>query len=109
MPDGRALDARLAGGFMRRTMFGKSPELERIAPSRASIRDALLFDITDQQASAGLALAERRVESWTFAPWLLLAGHFVLGASLIATQGVLASVLVPLVIAIVLDLVAGSV
>ena len=48
---------------MRRTLFGKSPELERLAPPRASIRDALSFDVTDQQASADMTLAERRVDS----------------------------------------------
>jgi diguanylate cyclase (GGDEF)-like protein len=91
---------------MRRTMFGKSPELERLAPPRASIRDALLFDVTDQQASANLTLAERRVEGWTFAPWLLLAGHVIVGVSLLiqehrAAAG-LVSVLVPLAMAIAL-------
>ncbi len=100
---------------MRRTMFGKSPERELLAPSRASIRDALLFDLSDQQASADLTLAERRVESWTFAPWLLLAGHLIMAGSLLvqdhpaASQGTLASVFVPLAIAIALDLVAGIV
>ncbi len=102
-------------GFMRRTVFGKSPERERLAPPRASIRDALLFDLADQQASADLTLAERRVESWTFAPWLLLAGHLIMGGSLLAqehpaaSQGTLASVFVPLALAIALDLVAGTV
>ena len=100
---------------MRRTMFGKSPERELLAPSRASIRDALLFDLSDQQASADLTLAERRVESWTFAPWLLLAGHLIMAGSLLvqdhpaASQGTLASGLYPLAIAIALDLVAGIV
>ena len=65
---------------MRRTMFGKSPELERLAPPRASISEALLFDVSDQQASADLTLAERRVESWSFAPWQLLAGHLIIAA-----------------------------
>ncbi len=72
---------------MRRTVFGKSPERELLAPSRASIRDALLFDLADQQASADLTLAERRVESWTFAPWLLLAGHLIIGGQLARPAG----------------------
>ena len=87
---------------MRRTMFGKSPELERLAPPRASISEALLFDVSDQQASADLTLAERRVESWTFAPWLLLAGHLIITGCLVVEtwwsqpHGSLFSVLAPL-------------
>jgi diguanylate cyclase (GGDEF)-like protein len=100
---------------MRRTLFGKSPELERLAPSRASIGDALLFDVVDQQASADLTLAERRVDGWTFAPWLLLAGHLVIAATLLiqdrpSASGVsIFSVFVPMAAAIALDLVAGLV
>ena len=56
---------------MRRTLFGKSSERERLAPPRASVREALLFDIRDHEASTDLTLAERRADSWTFAPWLL--------------------------------------
>ncbi len=100
---------------MRRTMFGKSPELERLAPPRASIRDALLFDVRDQEASADLTLAERRVDSWTFAPWLLLAGHLVAGATLLiqdwqpVPRGVFASPYVPLAGSVAVDIVAGLV
>jgi diguanylate cyclase (GGDEF)-like protein len=100
---------------MRRTLFGKSPELERLAPPRASIRDALLFDVSDQQASADLALAERRVESWTFAPWLLLAGHLVIAIALVmqprsaASHSSLLSVFGPLGASLMLDLAAGFV
>ena len=100
---------------MRRTLFGKSPELERLAPSRASFGDALLFDISDQQASADQTLAERRVDGWTFAPWLLLAGHLIVGGTLLlqdrsgASGGGVASVFVPLTAAVALDLVAGIV
>src|SRR5690349_16933577 len=100
---------------MRRTLFGKSPELERLAPPRASIRDALLFDVADQQASADLTLAERRVDSWTFAPWLLLVGHLIVSAALLAqgrppaSSATLASVFVPQAGALVLDLIAGFV
>jgi diguanylate cyclase (GGDEF)-like protein len=100
---------------MRRTLFGKSPELERLAPPRASIRDALLFDVSDQEASADMTLAERRVDSWTFAPWLLLAGHLIIAATLLvqdrpaASQSTLAAVLIPLVTSVALDAVAGFV
>jgi len=100
---------------MRRTLFGKSPELERLAPSRASIGDALLFDVVDQQSSANQTLAERRADGWTFAPWLLLAGHLVIAATLLIQdslallRGGLVSVFVPMAAAITLDLVAGVV
>src|SRR6476661_6273286 len=100
---------------MRRTLFGKSPELERLAPSRASFGDALLFDISDQQASADQMLAERRVDGWTFAPWLLLAGHLIIAGTLLlqdhrdGSAGSIASVLVPMSAAVALDLVAGIV
>ena len=100
---------------MRRTLFGKSPELERLAPPRASIRDALLFDISDQEASADLTLAERRVDSWIFAPWLLLVGHLIIAVALFiqdagaASHGSIASVLLPMTASLALDLIAGLV
>jgi diguanylate cyclase (GGDEF)-like protein len=100
---------------MRRTLFGKSTELERLAPPRASVRDALLFDVRDHESSADQALAERRAESWTFAPWLLLAGHLIIGITLLledrpaASSAVLASVFVPLALSLTIDGVAGLV
>src|SRR4051794_21377287 len=100
---------------MRRTLFGKSPELERLAPARASFGDALLFDISDQQASADQTLAERRGDGWTVAPWLLLVGHLIIPGTLLlqdhsdASSGSIASVIVPMAAAVVLDLVAGIV
>src|SRR5437868_9934018 len=104
-----------AGEPMRRTLFGKSPELERLAPTRASARDALLFDVRDHGSTTNLALAERRVDGWTFAPWLLLAGHLIIGVTLLfekrppATQAVLASVFVPLALSLLTDVAAGLV
>src|SRR6266487_4523419 len=98
---------------MRRTLFGKSHELERLAPPRAPLRDALLFDIRDHEASTDLTLAERRADSWTFTPWLLLAGHVIIAITLIlqdrppATQAVLASVFVPLALSLIIDAAAG--
>jgi diguanylate cyclase (GGDEF)-like protein len=100
---------------MRRTLFGKAPELERLAPPRASVRDALLFDVRDHEASNDLTLAERRVDGWKFAPWLLLAGHLIITATLLlqnrgaASQQVMASVFVPLLLSLTTDVVAGLV
>src|SRR5437763_17003471 len=99
---------------MRRTLFGRSPEPERPEAARASARDALLFDIRDHE-NTNLALAERRVDGWTFAPWLLLAGHLIIGVTLLfekrppATQAVLASVFVPLALSLLTDVAAGLV
>ena len=98
---------------MRRNLFGKSTELERLAPPRASVRDALLFDVGDHEASTDMTLAERRVDSWKFAPWLLLAGHLIIATSLLledrppASQSVLASVFVPLALSLTTDIAAG--
>jgi diguanylate cyclase (GGDEF)-like protein len=96
---------------MRRTLFGKSPELERLAPPRASIVDALFFDVRDHDASADLALAERRVDSWTFAPWLLLVGHVIMASTLLLhdMHGSSAPALVPFLACLATDLVAGLV
>src|SRR6266700_3316041 len=102
-----------AGESMRRNLFGKSLEIERLAPPRASVNDALLFDIRDHESSTELTLAERRAESWTFAPWLLFVGHLILGVTLLfekrppAAQAVLASVFVPMALSLVTDVAAG--
>ncbi|MFL6720731.1 MAG: EAL domain-containing protein [Sphingomonas sp.] len=97
---------------MRRPVFGKSPGAGLPTATRASARDALLFDLRDHSESADLPLAERRVANWAFAPWLLLAGHLVNVISLAVQHrheswGALASVGVPLAIALVLDAGAG--
>src|SRR5689334_12452935 len=100
---------------MRRTLFGKSPELERLAPPRASFRDTLLFDVSDQQHSADLTFAERRVDSWTFAPWLLFASHIILAVTwlvegtLPGSHATLASIAVPMAVSLASDVVAGAV
>ena len=86
---------------MRRTLFGKSPEVERLTPAGISVRKALTFDIRDHESSTDETLLERRVGSWGFAPWLLLAGHVIIGASLLlqgrppASPATLASVIIP--------------
>ncbi|MEA3067935.1 MAG: hypothetical protein QOK41_1342, partial [Sphingomonadales bacterium] len=98
---------------MRRTLFGRSPEVERPAAARTSAREALLFDLRDHSASADLALAERRVGSWIFAPWLLFCGHLVMATSLLfldrppASWETLAGIFVPLGLSLCLDAVTG--
>jgi len=98
---------------MRRTLFGKSPELKRLSPARASAREALTFDILDHESSADQTLIERRVGSWALAPWLLLAGHAIITASLLmqdrppASWTTLAEVFVPLGLSLAVDVAAG--
>ena len=100
---------------MRRPLFVKSPELELAAAAPASVGEVILFDVRDQDASTDLALAERRVSGWTFAPWLLLAGHIIIAAALVvqdrppADVGTLAKVTAPLGLSLLADAVAGLV
>ncbi|MFL6764014.1 MAG: putative bifunctional diguanylate cyclase/phosphodiesterase [Sphingomicrobium sp.] len=100
---------------MRRTLFGRSPEMERLVPARISASDAMTFDIRDHEATADLVLIERRVGSWSLSPWLLLAGHLILTAALLlqdrppASSGLLAAVFVPLGLALFCDVLAGTV
>ena len=100
---------------MRRTLFGKSPELKRLSPARASSREALTFDILDHESSADQTLVERRVSSWGLAPWLLLAGHLVITVCLLlqdrppASWAALAAVFVPLALSLAADVLAGLV
>lgn len=99
---------------MRRTIFAKPPKVELHAPARALAREALSFDVRDHTDSADLALAERRAGSWMFAPWLMFSVHVILAASLLieAAPGVGASIVakacVPLLLALMLDCVAGA-
>ena len=98
---------------MRRALFGKSPEIEIPSAARASAREALLFDVRDHEASNDFALAERRINDWMFAPWLLLAGHLVITAALIlqdrptASWAAVLSAIAPLGLSIIADAVAG--
>jgi diguanylate cyclase (GGDEF)-like protein len=98
---------------MRRTLFRKSAEVH--PPARASVQDVLFFDVRDHSESAELALAERRLSAWVFAPWLLLTGHFALLLSLVLARApqfswkVAAAVLLPLGAAILLDAAAGMI
>jgi diguanylate cyclase (GGDEF)-like protein len=100
---------------MRRTLFGKSPEIERLAPARVSAREALTFDILDHESSVDQTLIERRIGSWSVAPWLLLAGHVIIGISLLmqdrpaASTAMLAAVFVPFGLSMAADLIAGLV
>ncbi len=94
-------------------MFGKSREVERLTPARVSVREALLFDIRDHEASSDQSLLERRVGSWGFAPWLLLGGHVIIATALLlqdrppSTNDSLLMVFVPLGLCLLVDVLAG--
>jgi diguanylate cyclase (GGDEF)-like protein len=98
---------------MRRTLFGRSAERELPTATRATTGEALLFDVRDHTESADLTLAERRVGSWTFAPWLVLCSHLIMAVSLLlqdrptATWGALANVCLPFGLSLALDTSAG--
>jgi diguanylate cyclase (GGDEF)-like protein len=99
---------------MRRPIFRKPPEVELQVPARARAREALLFDVRDHTESADLTLAERRLGSWTYAPWLVLSGHLLIALSYLfaarpmASTASMASILVPLFISLTLDSAAGT-
>jgi diguanylate cyclase (GGDEF)-like protein len=99
---------------MRRPLFRRSPGNE-LPATRTTAREALLFDLVDHSDSAELQLAERRMGSWTFAPWLIFAGHLVLAVSLVLQQRVpgssasLGGVYLPLGLSLALDAAAGAV
>jgi len=99
---------------MRRTIFGRAPEVELQAPARALAKEAVLFDVRDNSESADLTLAERRLGGWTYAPWLVLAGHLIISVSFLfqlspgASAASMASILVPLILSVALDCAGGA-
>src|ERR1044072_4419016 len=98
---------------MRRNLFGRPSEQELPTVTRATAREALLFDVRDHTESGDLTLAERLGGSWTFAPWIVRAGHLIMAISLFlrdrpsASWGTLTSVLLPFGLALGLDTAAG--
>src|SRR4029079_3081113 len=97
---------------MRRNLFRKTVEVH--PPARASVQDVLFFDVRDHSESTDLALAERRLGAWGFAPWLLLPGHFALMLSLFVGHApqfswkAAAGVVLPLAAAVAADGEAGA-
>ena len=99
---------------MRRNLFGRSPEVERLTPARISANEALTFDVREHEASTDHTLIERRVGSWSLTPWFILAGHLILSVGLLlqgrpaGSSANLASVLVPLGGSLACDFLAGT-
>jgi diguanylate cyclase (GGDEF)-like protein len=98
---------------MRRALFGQASEAELRAPARASVSEALLFEVQEHQGGVDLTLAESRLANWTFAPWLMFSGHLVLAMSLLLGGPVmswssLGSAAIPLTSAVLLDAAAAA-
>jgi diguanylate cyclase (GGDEF)-like protein len=74
----------------------------------------MTFDVREHEASTDQSLIERRVGSWSLAPWLILAGHLILTGALLlqdrppASSATLASVFVPLGLSLACDVLAGT-
>ena len=102
-------------GHMRRTIIGRPAEMELQAQRRARALEALLFDLGDQTGTLDQTLAERRVGSWTFGPWLLLIAHLILSATMLMEgrthlePSAVGRVCIPILIAMLLDASAGMV
>ena len=100
---------------MRRTLFGRPSERDLPTATRTTAREALLFDVRDHTDSGDLTLAERRIGSWAYAPWLVLSGHLIMALSLLlqrrpeANWSTLANVCVPFGLALGLDAAAGTI
>jgi diguanylate cyclase (GGDEF)-like protein len=98
---------------MRRTLFGNIQGREQAAPVRVSPAEALLFDIREHHSSRDQSLAERRVASWTFIPWLLFVGKLVIATGLLLEGGAqagwtrFAAVALPLCLSLATDVVAA--
>lgn len=97
---------------MRRARLGISAE-ERTLASRASIREALFFDVASLDSEGDRTLAERRVKGYTFGPWLLAGTHVVVGLALLlqgfgtTSWGMVLGTLLPLSLALALDVLAA--
>ncbi len=97
---------------MRRARLGFAVE-ERTSDSRASIREALRFDIASLDSEGDQTLAERRARGYTFGPWLLAATHVVVGLALLlqgfgtTTWGAVVATVLPLALALALDVFAA--
>ena len=86
---------------------------ERGPASRASIREALLFDVSAPEAEGDQVLAERRVKIWTFGPLLLAATHAIVGLALLfqgfgsTSWSAIFTTVLPLLLAMLLDAAAA--
>jgi diguanylate cyclase (GGDEF)-like protein len=99
---------------MRRTRVDIASANKR-RHARASIREAMTFDVLPPESDDDFTLQGKRVAMWAYAPWLLAATHLIVCLSLLAhgagemPLGDLLLATLPVVLALVLDGVAGMV
>jgi diguanylate cyclase (GGDEF)-like protein len=90
--------------------FGNKASL---AKPRASVREAMTFDVRSPRSDDDHTLQAKRIAMWAYAPALLAATHLIIGAILILSErgsmqgGQMALALAPVVIALLLDGAAG--
>ncbi|WP_300974243.1 EAL domain-containing protein [Sphingomonas sp. LHG3406-1] len=97
---------------MRRTRVDIQPADGR-RPVRVSVREAMTFDVLPPETDDDFTLQSKRIAMWAYAPWLLAATHFIVGIILLMRGGAeggqnLLLALLPVAIAIALDLAAGT-
>ncbi|RST31868.1 EAL domain-containing protein [Sphingomonas ginkgonis] len=93
---------------MRHAIFGNRVAAEPMLDAKATIGEALTFDIVAPPTSDDEVVAEKRSENFTLAPLLLFVSHCIIGAALLLIDGSAtlagnASALAPLILAILLD------
>jgi len=97
---------------MRRTRVTIRSEAVRPVV-RASVREAMTFDVMPPESDDDFTLQSKRVAMWAYAPVLLAATHLVVGLILVLRDrgsmsgGELLLALAPVVIAVALDGAAG--
>ncbi len=97
---------------MRRTRFLRAVEESGAAPARATVREALWFDLEVADTSDDVSLSDWRVATLDHAALLLAFTHLLAGVALVVYQlanglGLSVGLTVPLALVLLLDLVAG--
>jgi len=99
---------------MRRTRLGVVMEERGFTP-RASVREALLFDVAPAETEGDRTLADRRIRTFGSSPLLLAATHAVVGVTVLlqgvngSSWGEVFTALLPLILAMLLDGAVGLV
>lgn len=97
---------------MRRTRVNIAGAKER-RQTRASVREALTFDVLPPDNDDDYTLQSKRVAMWAYAPWLLAATHLIVALSLLIRgtgkmeTSTLLFALLPVGIALALDAMAA--
>ena len=67
---------------LRRSRPGFAIE-EKVRAPKATLREAILFDIRSPDNDDDIIVAAKRVAQFTYGPWLLLATHLIVGAGVL--------------------------